>query len=165
MLRSLLRTFAIALAASVGCVDHVAMATQAAEQAHIDVARSAQLTLEAAESADTVTFWIRRAADKKLLDGKDIVVSIGGRNQSLTGHSDGSYTFPTDDLRGKEPKAVEMIVGHDGIREILDGQLPPPPEKPSITGMLGGHGQLAWWIINIGVVLIGVIALSRKKSY
>jgi len=70
-----------------------------------------------------------------------------------------------DDLRGKDPKAVQIIVGHDGIREILEGQLPPPPEKISVNGLLGGHGQLAWWIINIGVVLIGVIALSRKKSY
>jgi len=160
MLRSVLRTLAVALA----CMAGIAVAAQTGDQAHIDVARSALLSAEAAESADTTTIWIRRAADKKLVDGKDVTVSIGGRNQVITGHTDGSYTFSNDDLRGKEPKAVQIIVGHDGIREILDGQLLPPPDK-SVTGMLGGHGQLAWWIINIGVVLIGVIALSRKKSY
>jgi hypothetical protein len=168
MLRSVLRTLTVALAACAAGVviaASAAVAPQAAEQAHIDVARSALLSVEATESADTVTFWIRRVADKKLVDGKDLVVSFGGRNQVFTRHTDGSYTVSADDLRGKDPKAVQIIVGHDGIREILEGQLPPPPEKISVNGLLGGHGQLAWWIINIGVVLIGVIALSRKKSY
>ena len=102
---------------------------------------------------------------QELVAGKDLVVSFGGKNQVFTAHTDGSYTVPADDLRGKDAKAVQFIVGHDGIREILEGQLPPAPEKSSVGGLLGGHGQLAWWIINIGVVLIGVIALSRKKSY
>ncbi len=168
MLRSVLLTLTVALAACVAgaaLAAQAAVAPQAAEQAHIDVARSALLSAEATESADTVTFWIRRVADKKLVAGKDLVVSFGGKNQVFTAHTDGSYTVPADDLRGKDAKAVQFIVGHDGIREILEGQLPPAPEKSSVGGLLGGHGQLAWWIINIGVVLIGVIALSRKKSY
>jgi hypothetical protein len=144
----------------------VAAADKAPEPAPalIDVARSAQVTVEAAESHDAVTFWIRRASDKKLIGGKDVAVSIAGKSQVVTQRTDGSYSIPTDDVRGKEAKPVELIVGHDGIRELLDGQLPPPPDE-SGTGFLGGHNQLAWWIINIGVVLIGVIALSRKKSY
>ena len=51
-----------------------------------------------------------------------------------------------------------------GIRELLDGQLPPPPESVT-SGLLGSHNQLWWWVINIGVLLIGVLALSRRKSY
>jgi hypothetical protein len=59
---------------------------------------------------------------------------------------------------------VQMVVGHDGIRELLDGQLPPPPE--GITrGLLGSHNQLWWRVINLGVLFIGVLALSRRKSY
>jgi hypothetical protein len=145
----------------------VAMAADKAPEpapALIEVAHSAQLLVAASESHDAVSFWIRRASDKKLIDGKDVTVSIAGKNQVVTHRTDGSYSIPTDELSGKEAKPVELIVGHDGIRELLEGQLPPPAET-SGTGLLGGHNQLAWWIINIGVVLIGVIALSRKKSY
>jgi hypothetical protein len=152
---------ATALAASVICTSAAAAADN---PTHIDLAHSAQLTVDAQETTDAVTLWIRHAADKKVVDTKDVTVSIAGKNQVVTRRTDGSFSFPIDDLRGKEAKPVQLIVGHDGIRELLDGQLPPPPE--SITrGLLGSHNQLWWWVINIGVLFIGVLALSRKKSY
>jgi hypothetical protein len=162
--RSRLHALTVAAAA---CV--IGAAAQAADPkppapARIDVAHSAQLLIEAAESNDSVTLWIRRAGDKQLLASKDVKVSIDGKTQAVTPRTDGSFTVSTDDLRGKEPKAVEVIVGHDGIREILSGQLRPPPEDTA-TGILGSHNQLAWWIINIVVLLVGAIALSRRKSY
>ena len=160
-LRSVLRTLPAAFAA--GMIWN-AVATAADSPARIDFAHSAQLTVDAQESNDTVTLWVRHAADKKVIDTKDISVSVAGKNQVVTHRTDGSFTIPTDDLRGKEAKPVQMIVGHDGIRELLDGQLPPPPESIT-TGLLGTHNQLWWWVINIGVLLIGVLALSRKKSY
>lgn len=156
-----LRTVATALAASVICG---AAAAAADNPAHIDLAHSAQLTVDAQETTDSVTLWIRRAADKKVVDTKDVTVSIAGKNQVVTRRTDGSFSFPTDDLRGKDVKPVQLIVGHDGIRELLDGQLPPPPEGIT-SGLLGSHNQLWWWVINIGVLFIGVLALSRKKSY
>jgi hypothetical protein len=156
-----LRTLATALAASVICT---AAAAAAGNPAHIDLAHSAQLTVDAQEAGDSVTLWIRHATDKKVVDTKDVTVSIAGKNQVVTRKTDGSFSFPTDDLRGKDAKPVQLVVGHDGIHELLDGQLPPPPE--SITrGLLGSHNQLWWWVINIGVLFIGVLALSRKKSY
>ncbi len=156
-----LRTVATALAASVICG---AAAAAADNPAHIDLAHSAQLTVDAQETTDSVTLWIRRAADKKVVDTKDVTVSIAGKNQVVTRRTDGSFSFPNDDLRGKDVKPVQLIVGHDGIRELLDGQLPPPPEGIT-SGLLGSHNQLWWWVINIGVLFIGVLALSRKKSY
>ena len=156
-----LRTLATALAASVICS---AAAAAANNPIHIDLAHSAQLTVDAQETTDSVTLWVRRAADKKLIDTKDVTVSIAGKNQVLTRRTDGSFSFPIDDLRGKDAKPVQLVVGHDGIRELLDGQLPPPPEGLT-TGLLGSHNQLWWWVINIGVLFIGVLALSRKKSY
>lgn len=156
-----LRTLVMALAA--GAI-FPAGVLAADNPAHIDFAHSAQLLVDAQESGDTVTLWIRHAADKKIVDTKDVSVSIAGKNQVVAHRTDGSFTLSTDDLRGKDAKPVQLIVGHDGIRELLDGQLPPPPE--SITsGLLGSHNQLWWWVINIGVLLIGVLALSRKKSY
>jgi hypothetical protein len=155
----LLRTLATALAASLICI-----AAAADNPGHIDLAHSAQLTVDAQEATDSVTLWIRHATDKKVVDTKDVTVSIAGKNQVVTRKTDGSFSFPTDDLRGKDAKPVQLVVGHDGIRELLDGQLPPPPESLT-TGLLGGHNQLWWWVINIGVLFIGVLALSRKKSY
>lgn len=161
--RSRLPLLALALAA--GAVAGARAADEkAAQAAHIDVARSAQLLIDATESSDTVAFWIRHASDRRLVGGQDVKVTVDAKPQAVTPRTDGSFTMSTDDLRGKEPKPVEIIVGHDGIREILTGQLPPPPEG-SGTGMLGGHNQLAWWIINLAVLLIGAFALSRRKSY
>jgi hypothetical protein len=156
-----LRIVLAALAAGVLCTT---VATAASNLAHIDFAHSAQLIVDASESNDTVTLWVRHAADKKIVDTKDVAVAVAGKNQVVTHRTDGSFTIPTDDLRGKDPKPVQMIVGHDGIRELLDGQLPPPPESVT-SGLLGSHNQIWWWVINVGVLLIGVIALSRKKSY
>ena len=156
-----LRILVTALAASVICT---AAAAAADNPAHIDLAHSAQLTVDAQETTDAVTLWIRHAADKKVVDTKDVTVSIAGKNQVVTRRTDGSFSFPIDDLRGKQAKPVQLVVGHDGIRELLDGQLPPPTEGIT-TGLLGSHNQLWWWVINIGVLFIGVLALSRKKSY
>jgi hypothetical protein len=162
--RSHSRALLIAAAAcTLGIVTRVAD-SKVPEPARIDVAHSAQLVIEAAESNDVVTLWIRRAADRQLLTSKDVKVSIDGKIQAVTPRTDGSFTLAADDLRGKEPKPVEIVVGHDGIREILSGQLPPAPEGTA-TGILGSHNQLAWWVINIAVLLIGAIALSRRKSY
>jgi hypothetical protein len=30
--------------------------------------------------------------------------------------------------------------------------------------LLGGHKQVAWWILNIVVVLVAFMALSRRKA-
>ncbi len=157
----MLLTLVMALAASVTLPGRVLAADT---PAHIDFAHSAQLLVDAQESGDTVTLWVRHAADKKVVDTKDVSVSIAGKSQVVTHRTDGSFSISTDDLRGKEPKPVQLIVGHDGIRELLDGQLPPAPESVT-SGLLGSHNQLWWWVINIGVLLIGVLALSRKKSY
>ena len=164
VLRIGLRVLAVTAVAIAMSVAAQAADEKAPPPARIDVAHSAQVLIEATESDDSVALWIRRAADKKLVGSKDVTVSISGKPQAVTQRTDGSFTLPTDDLRGKEPKAVEIIVGHDGIREILTGQLPPAPQGSS-TGILGSHNQLAWWIINIAVLLIGAIALSRRKSY
>lgn len=55
-----------------------------------------------------------------------------------------------------------MIVGHDGIREILSGKIALSAAKSS-GSLLGEHKQIAWWILNIVVVLIAVTAFSRRK--
>ena len=165
LLRTRLRVLAVAAAACSLSVGALAADAKGTEAARIAVAHSAQVSIEATESNDTVTLWIRRAGgDKQLVGSKDVVVTLDGKTQAVTSRTDGTFSLPTDELRGKEPKPIEIIVGHDGIREILSGQLPPPPQSTA-GGLLGSHNQLAWWIINVVVLLIGAVALSRRKSY
>ena len=62
-----------------------------------------------------------------------------------------------------------MLFTHDGIREVLSGTLPPTATGGAAanagrTGVLGAHKQLAWWILNITVVLIAALAISRRAS-
>ena len=34
----------------------------------------------------------------------------------------------------------------------------------TVAHLLGDHKQLAWWILNIAIVLIAAIAISRRLS-
>jgi len=59
------------------------------------------------------------------------------------------------------------VVAHDGIREVLDGTVAAAAAAPAAAGgggLLRDHKQLAWWILNIAIVLIAVMAISRRMS-
>ncbi len=146
------------------CLPAAGAGDKAADPGRIAVAHSAALIVDATESDDALSLRIRHATDQTVIDSKDVVVAIDGKNQTVTHGADGSYSVPIDDLRGKDARTVEIIVGHDGIREVLDGKLAPPAAR-SAASVLGDHKQLAWWILNIAVVLAGAMALSRRKSF
>ena len=60
---------------------------------------------------------------------------------------------------------VEVTVAHDGIHEVLSGRLAATPAAaPAGAAAGGGRSQLAWWVLNILIVLIAVIAISRRMS-
>jgi len=157
---------ALVATAAVGASPFGAAAAAAADAGtpSIDVAHSALLVADATETGDRLALSIRRAKDHSVVDSKDVTVAIDGKGQTVTRLSDGSYSVPLDDLRGKDAKAVQIVIAHDGIREILDGKVPGVSES-SAANLLGGHKQLAWWIINMVVVLVGVTALARRKSF
>jgi hypothetical protein len=54
------------------------------------------------------------------------------------------------------------VVSHDGIRELLTGTVT-LPQQQSVLEMLQGHGMAAWWVLNIVVVLIAVLIISRRR--
>ena len=59
------------------------------------------------------------------------------------------------------------MVAHDGIREVFDGTVAAAAAAPVAaggSGLLRDHKQLTWWILNIAIVLIAVIAISRRMS-
>lgn len=130
----------------------------------IDIAHSATLLADATVADDTLFLRLRNAKNQVVIQTNDLTFNVEGKPQTAKAQVDGTYAIPLDALKGTGDRNVEIIVGHDGIREILAGKIAAIDAKS--TGLsLGGHNQLAWWILNIGVVLVGVLALSRKKSF
>jgi hypothetical protein len=130
----------------------------------IDIAHSALLLADATVANDTLFLRLRNAKNQVVIQTNDLTFNVEGKPQTAKAQVDGTYAVALDGLRGTGDRNVEIIVGHDGIREILAGKIAAIDAKS--TGLsLGGHNQLAWWILNIGVVLVGVLALSRKKSF
>jgi hypothetical protein len=127
------------------------------------IAHSALLSVDGTAAADALRLNIRRVSDKSPVSSDDVTVTVDGRNQSVTRENTG-YEVPINDLRGGEPaRDVEVIVAHDGIREILSGKVV-LAEGTSTQSLFRDHKQVAWWILNIVIVLVAAIALSRRKG-
>ena len=127
------------------------------------LAHSALLSVAGTATADSLRLTIRRVSDKSLVSSDDVTVTVEGRNQPVTREKGGGYEVPINDLRGDPPKEVEIIVAHDGIREILAGKVT-VAQVTSADSLLRDHKQVAWWILNIVIVLVAAIALSRRKG-
>src|SRR5437879_11392368 len=154
------------------------------------VARSALAILEAAAAPAGVTLRLRRAADQTPLPATGVTVSVAGRNAPATASADGSWFAPLPAAVGAGD-TLEVVVAHDGIRELLSARFAAPGARdagggaaaadasgaarsrasPSGAAKAAGvaslwrdHKQMAWWILNITVVLIATIALSRRMS-
>jgi hypothetical protein len=138
-------------------------AVQLAPNVAAELAHSALLRIEGTSTANSVQLRIRRTSDQSLISGDDVTVTVDGKSESVT-HSGDTYEFPVDELRGDVAKDVEIIVGHDGIREILAAKVSAAAETASAEGLLRDHKQVAWWILNIVIVLIAAIAISRRKG-
>jgi hypothetical protein len=127
------------------------------------LAHSAQVTLEGSTSAAGLSLTVRPTAADGTLKVTGVSVAAGGRSVPATRQADGSWLAP---LAGSAAAAgpLEVTVDHDGIREVLSGQLPAPAAGAAPSALRGNHGQMAWWILNIAVVLIAVLAISRRMS-
>jgi hypothetical protein len=130
----------------------------------IPVAKSALLTINANATPDGLELHILHAANQIPIDGRDVTVTVDGKNEPLTVQKEvGAFLLPTKDL-GEGERQLDITVAHDGIREILSGKVALP--KTSATGFLwdSSRKQMLWWVLNIGVVLIAVLAFSRRSS-
>lgn len=136
-------------------------AARAAAAPEMRVAHSALLSVDATTADDSVVLHIRHVRDQSLLNSDDVTVAVDGKAETVTRSSDGSYVLPASNLRGAGQRDIEIVVGHDGIREVLSGKIALP--ESSSTGGLFRNKQVAWWILNVAIVLIAAIALSRRK--
>ena len=156
------------LAAGVLACAAVTGATETA-QPLIPVAQSALVTLRAATSPGGLTLHLERTAGRSSLIVTDLTVSIDGAKVPATRAADGSWSVAWPHAGGRREGHLEAVVAHDGIRELLTGSIPPSAAgTPAGTGagasLWRDHKQLAWWVLNIVVVLIAALALSRRMS-
>jgi len=136
---------------------------QLAPDQSAQIAHSALLSVAATPTADSLRVSIRRVGDQSLVSSDDVTITVDGRNESVTRENGGGYEVPINDLRGAGARDIEVIVAHDGIREILTGKVT-VIEAASTDSLLRDHKQVAWWILNIVIVLVAAIALSRRKG-
>jgi hypothetical protein len=131
------------------------------------IARSALLIVDGTAAADSLQLKIRRANDGSLINGGDVTVTVDGKNEPVTHANGGNYEVPINDLRADSsrdsPRDVDMIVSHDGIREILSSKVM-VAEASSGGGLLGHNKQITWWILNIVIVFIAAMIITRRKS-
>jgi len=129
----------------------------------IPVAHSALLTIDATAVNDGLALHVKHAGNQIPIDGRDVTVSVDGKEQTVTAEPAGTFVISTKELGDGGERQLDITVAHDGIREILTGKIT-LPKTASATDLLSNHKQLAWWILNIVVVLIAVMAFSRRSS-
>ena len=167
-MKRVLRLLALTAASALACMT-AALAGSSAGAVFAPVARSALVTVDGVTTADTLVLRVLRTADLQPLPGVELTVSVGGHSVPVTARPEGTWAVPLQDLTTKAPAGLSIVVAHDGVREVLDGRLPggaiaAPPSQSAGGASTLIHKQMAWWILNVVIVLIGVIAVSRRMS-
>jgi len=129
----------------------------------IPIAHSALLTIEATHTDDGLALHIKHAGNQIPIDGRDVTVSVDGKSQPVTAAPEGTFLLSTKDLAGDGERQFDIVVAHDGIREILTGKVTLPKVGATLD-LWRDHKQMAWWVLNIAIVLIAVMAFSRRQS-
>jgi hypothetical protein len=139
------------------------MASSAAQTVPTVVARSALLALTAAPSNQALTLQVSRLSDHELIVGPgNVTVAIDGHALPVTAQPDGRYVVSMRD-QDAGAHSLSVVVSHDGIRELLTGTVTVVQHR-SVLDALQSHGMSAWWVLNVAVVLIAVLIISRRRS-
>jgi hypothetical protein len=155
---------AAAVAAALSSFAGAADPTPPASPAPIPVAHSALLTIDATPTDQGLALHIKHAGNQIPIDGRDVTVSVDGKNAPVAAEPEGTFLLATKDLGdGDAPREFDITVAHDGIREILTGKVT-LPKTGGAADMLSSHKQIAWWILNIAIVLIAAMAFSKRGS-
>jgi hypothetical protein len=127
------------------------------------LAQSAQVLIEGARTPEGLTLRFERTTGGTALPVSELSATLDGKSLPLTRAADGTWKVP---LPSATPAGkLELQVGHDGIRELLSGAPPAPVAAAAPAEAPGAsHKQIWWWVLNIGIVLVAVIAVSRRMS-
>ncbi|HYX73818.1 MAG TPA: hypothetical protein VE819_03970 [Steroidobacteraceae bacterium] len=144
---------------------------QPAAPALAPLAHSALLTVDAAPRAGGLALRVRRASGEAPLVVNELAVRIDNKSEPATANPDGSWFVPRPATAVDAGKTIEVTVGHDGVHEVLSGRLAPAagtgsgaPGSGTASVISSSHKQIFWWILNIAIVAIAAIAISRRTS-
>lgn len=131
----------------------------------VPVARSALVVLEVQPLPSGLNVRATRANGAPALTAQGLTLSIDGHALAVSSNPDGSWSarWPPAGLAGE--RHLEAVLAHDGIRELLSGTLPATAVTVAPAGgLLGSHKQMIWWVLNLVIVLVAVLAVSRRMS-
>ena len=161
----------LALLAAGALAALTAGASASAAATLVPFTHSSLVTVDAATDAGVLILRVRRTADERPLAGARLQVTLDGHSLPVTPRPDGTWQAGLGGLGSSPDGTLEITVFHDGLREVLSGRLRGAAAVArghdaagTTPRLLAVHKQLAWWILNIVVVLIGVIAISRRMS-
>lgn len=133
------------------------------------LAHSALITLEGASVPGVLVLRVRSTSGSTPLTVSDFSVTIDGKAVPATAGAEGTWRVtPPHGAAGAEGR-LEVAVTHDGIRELLSAKIPLAPATRQGDSATGGgpsgvHKQIVWWILNIAIVLVAALAISRRMS-
>lgn len=137
-------------------------ATSAAQNGPTVVAQSALLSLTAAPADHALALRVTRLADHQPIRGPgSVTATLDGHSVPLTAQPDGAFRLPVRHQSGGA-HSLSVVVAHDGIRELLTGTVTVPQGR-GIIDTIQSHGMSAWWVLNVAVVLIAVLVISRRR--
>jgi hypothetical protein len=129
------------------------------------LAHSALLTLEGAVAPGALLLRVRSNTAGTALNVSDLQVQLDGKELPVTSRADGSWRAPLPPGTAGDGK-LEVTLTHDGIREVLGAHVDltaaGAPARPAAGSRI--HNQVFWWILNIAIVLIAALAISRRMS-
>ncbi len=151
------------IAALAVAITAVVDAAPTAQDATIPVAHSVLLTVDATRTPDGLALHVKHAGNHIPIDGQDVKVAVDGKEQLITPQAAGTILLSTQNLTAGE-RRIDVTVGHDGIHETLTGTIAVSKANSGAgSGLSGSHSQMAWWILNVVIVLIAVLAISNRK--
>ena len=128
------------------------------------LAHSAALTLEGASVPGAMILRVRPNSTATPLTVSDFAASIDGQEMPATPRSDGAWRVALPGHPASSEGRLDVAVTHDGIRELLTARVALTAPTASEPGGSGVHNQLVWWVLNIAIVLIAALAISRRAS-
>lgn len=143
----------------------IAARAQNAPPALQPLAHSALVAVDAAAAPGGLALRVRGSAGTQLVAVSALTVRVAGQSVPASARADGSWFVPRPAGSRDAGALLEVTVAHDGIQEVLSGRLAATPAAAPAGAAAGGsRSQLAWWVLNILIVLIAVIAISRRMS-